>query len=197
MLGALELLCLYGFPAAVGLALNAESAILVVFGEGWQPSVAPMVAVSLAAGIIAISFASGDIYTAIGRPNLLLTLIVIHIPIQFAILFYGARWGIAGVAWAQLVSLALATIVRVVVAARVVEVPVIAQARATVPGLIAAAGVLLFTLPTALALEPGLVSLAFGTLVGLVGAALAVRLFAPASFAGVVTLVSSAVGRSG
>ena len=164
MLASLELLCLYGFPAAVGLALNAESAILVVFGEGWEPSVEPMIAVSLAAGIMAIAFASGDIYTAIGRPSLLLTLIVIHIPIQFAILLYGANWGITGVAWAQLVSLSLATVVRVGVAARVIDVPVLAQARATVPGLIAAAGVLLLAVPTTRVLDPGLVSLVLGTM---------------------------------
>ena len=197
MLSSLQLLCLYGFPAAVGLAVNADSAVRVVFGPGWGPSVEPMVAVSLAAGVMAIAFASGDIYAATGRPNLLLAMIIVHIPIQFAILLVGANWGISGVAWAQLVSMVIAVSVRIVVAAKVIDVPVLAQARSMVPGVIAAFGVLLFALPTTLVLDPGLVSMLLGTLAGGIGAVVAVRLFAPATFAEVSAIVSGVVRRSG
>ena len=197
LLSSLELLCLYSFPAAVGLAANAPSAVRLVFGPGWEPSVAPMVALSLAAGLMAIGFASGDIYVAVGRPRLLLMLIIIHVPIQFAILFVGANWGITGVAWAQLISISIAVLVRVVVAARVVDVPVSEQLRSMVPGVIAAVGVAMFTLPVVLSLETGLLSLLLGTTSGVVGATLMVRVFAPASFASVLAMVTKVVRRGG
>ncbi len=195
LLSSLELLCLYGFPAAVGLAVNAESAVRVVFGPGWAPSADPMVALALAAGVMTIGFASGDIYVAVGRPRLLLMLIVAHIPIQFAILFVGTGWGITGVAWAQLISIMVAVLVRVVVAARVVDVSVRAQARSMVPGVIAALGVAAFSLPVVLSLDVGLVSLLAGTLSGAVGATVVVRVFAPRSFAAVLGMVTRLVRR--
>jgi PST family polysaccharide transporter len=192
---SLELLCLYGFPAAVGLAVNAESAVRVVFGPGWEPSADPMVALSLAAGVMAIGFASGDIYVAVGRPKMLLMLIIVHIPIQFALLFAGTNWGITGVAYAQLLSVSIAVFVRVVVAARIVDVPVRAQARSMVPGIIAALGVALFAVPVVLWLETGLVSLVLGTISGVAGATVMVRVFAPESFAAVLGMVARLVRR--
>ncbi len=187
------MLCLYGFPAAVGLAINAESAVRVVFGAGWAPSVEPMVAISLAAGLMTIAFASGDIYAATGRPNVLLTMIIVHIPIQFAILFVGTNWGIDGVAWAQLISISLAVLVRVVVASRVIGVPMGDQARSMMPGVFAALGVLLGSLPVVLALDPGLVSLALGSLAGIVGATVMVWVLARPTFTAVLAMVRKVV----
>ena len=193
LLSSLELLCLYGFPAAVGLAINAESAVRVVFGAGWAPSVEPMVAISLAAGLMTIAFAPGDIYAATGRPNVLLTMIIVHIPIQFAILFVGTNWGIDGVAWAQLISISLAVLVGVVVASRVIGVPMGDQARSMMPGVFAALGVLLGSLPVVLALDPGLVSLALGSLAGIVGATVMVWVLARPTFTVVLAMVRKVV----
>jgi hypothetical protein len=123
-------------------------------------------------------------------------MIIVHIPIQFAILLVGSNWGIAGVAWAQLVSMVIAVSVRIVVAAKAIEVPVRSQARSMVPGVVAAVGVLVLALPTTLVLDPGPVSLVLGTLAGGVGAVVMVRAFAPATFHEVAAMVLGVVRRA-
>ena len=194
LVASLEALCLYGFPAGVGLAVVAPSVVLVVFGPEWAAVAAPMAVLSLTAGLIAVLFASGDAFTATGRPNVLLALLIVHLPIEFAILMFGVRWGIVGVAWAQFAHFVVLIVVRTIVAVRVVKVSVRDQARAMVPGAVAAFGVVVFAAPVAASLEPGIVSLVAATAAGLLGALVALRLFAWESLTGVVVLIQSLRG---
>ena len=60
-----------------------------------------------------------------------------------------------------------------------------------VPGAVAAFGVVVFAAPVAASLEPGIVSLVAATAAGLLGALMALRLFAWESLTGVVVLIQS------
>lgn len=139
---------LYGLCAGVGLAIIAPLVVPVVFGARWEDAIAPLVPLALYAACRSIGVGTNEVYKALGRPGLALSLSVLRLAVLVPALIVGAlHWGVVGVAWAQVVaSLALALIMQAR-AAQVLSLPFRDVGRALIPGLLAAGAVLVVGLP--------------------------------------------------
>lgn len=170
MLRALRLITSVSFPAGVGLALVSRDAVLVLYGARWAPVAAPMALIALTTALGSIGYASGDIFTASGRPG---TLLALNLPVTAALvvgLVLAAPYGIAAVAAVHLVVAACYAPVRMALAKRRVGTSLRAQAVALRPGTLAALGVLALAGPLRLLLDPGPGALAGVIVAGAVGA---------------------------
>lgn len=100
--GYIRFLSMFIFPVGVGLAFTAPVFIPLFLSEKWGPAIMPTALISLALAIAALGYVPGVLYKAISRPDILNKLAIIKMPIAFLILWYCTRWGIVGVAAAQI-----------------------------------------------------------------------------------------------
>jgi O-antigen/teichoic acid export membrane protein len=92
---------LFVFPVSVGIALTAPLFVPLFFSTKWNPAIVPTMLIALAMGIAAMSFIPGILYKAIGKPEMLIKLNLVKVPLTVLILWYATRWGINGVAAGQ------------------------------------------------------------------------------------------------
>lgn len=147
MLRATRLVALFGLTAGTTLAVLAPLAIPVLFSATWEPAVIPMALVSLALACQSLGWASGDVFTALGRPGLLLAIDIpatIVVTVAFGI---AAPQGIAAVAAVHIGFEIVYAIIRVTLAVRVTRVAPSAMARTLAPGFAVAAAVAAVGLP--------------------------------------------------
>lgn len=138
MLRATRLLALYGLAAGTALAVMARDAVPVLFSEQWTPAVVPMMLISISLGIMSIAWASGDVFSAMGRPG---TLILLDLPatvLMAAAFVFSAQYGLVAVALVHLVFNVLYCLARMMLVIRVTGVSPRAVARAVLPGIMVA-----------------------------------------------------------
>ena len=113
-------------PMAIGLALVAEPFVLTAFGERWQEVAAVIPAICGYALFISLTHNVGDLYKALGRPELLSRLAFVRIAIGVPVIWIAARYGgsAAAVGWAQAGLAALVTAANFVIAGAVFRLPV-------------------------------------------------------------------------
>jgi lipopolysaccharide exporter len=174
VLRVLRLVTLFGFTAGAGLAIVSRDAVLVLFSPRWEPAIAPMILISLALGLTAVEYASGDIFPAIGRPGLLVTLNIPLAGIKLVGFLFAAPYGIAAVAAVHLCFSALYAVIRLAVANRVVGIRLREDLAAMAPAAWGTAGIVACALPVRVLTEPGLGALLATVLAGVIGGALAV-----------------------
>ena len=97
----LRYISLFVFPVSVGLAITAPVFVPFFLSAKWNPAIIPTMLISLAMGIAALGFIPGVLYKAIGKPEMLIKLNFIKVPLTVLILWYATRWGINGVAAGQ------------------------------------------------------------------------------------------------
>ncbi|GAA1850649.1 oligosaccharide flippase family protein [Microlunatus capsulatus] len=122
MLRATRLLSLYGLAVGVTLAVLARDAVPVLFSPTWEPAVLPMVLISLSLGLMSVGWASGDVFTALGRPG---TLVLLDLPataLMAGLFLLAPRYGLVGVAAVHLVFNAVYCLARLVLLQRVTRV---------------------------------------------------------------------------
>ncbi|MFO7680216.1 MAG: lipopolysaccharide biosynthesis protein [Chloroflexota bacterium] len=126
-------------PLGLGLALVAEPFVLTFFTEKWAEAIPVMAAISIYTLLRSLVFNAGSVYKATGQPGLLSRQSMVQ-----AIVTVPALWWVAvtyntimAVAWMQ-VLLALSTgIVKMVIAARLVNIPLWEMAKTFFPSLLA------------------------------------------------------------
>lgn len=96
-----EILCV---PLALGLVLAADPLVRVAFGEQWLAAI-PIVRI-LALFVLArsIGFNAGDIYKAVGRPDVLVKLELLNMAMLVPALWFGSHFGLVGVALGHLAA---------------------------------------------------------------------------------------------
>jgi lipopolysaccharide exporter len=140
-LRSLRLEAAYGVGAGVALAVSAPMLVPVLFGPGWEGSVAPLQALGVYATFRALGFGAVDVYKAIGRPGLAAAVSLARLIVLVPALIAATHFGIEGVAWAQ-AALALGFAVLMQgVACRILQLPVRELWSAARPALAVALGV--------------------------------------------------------
>lgn len=107
-------------PLSLGLLITAEPAVHVLFGEQWYAAIPVLQVLAVFSLIGSIGVNAGDVYKALGRPDVLVKLSAIELTMLIPALVYGARWGLMGVAWAHAAVAIVDSSVRLVVASRMV-----------------------------------------------------------------------------
>ncbi len=106
------LLWLIGVPAAVGTGVCAEPIVRVLLGDQWDQA-ALVLQILAAAGLLGVITANTQyVYWALGRSRFVTSLSVIgSIGFIFFTLILGQRYGLLGVAWAQVVASGIVAVV--------------------------------------------------------------------------------------
>jgi O-antigen/teichoic acid export membrane protein len=110
-------------PICVGLFVAADPIVGVAFGSQWAEAVpiVRLMAVFMLVGSVGVNI--GDVYKAIGRPDVLAKLAIIDFVVLAPALVVGANLGgLVGVAWAHAAVALVDTSIRLVVAHRMIEV---------------------------------------------------------------------------
>lgn len=140
MLKATGLLSLYGLAAGTVLAVIARDAVPVLFSAAWNDAVVPMMLISISLGLMSVAWASGDVFSALGRPGVLIKLDVPATLVMAAAFLYAPRFGLVGVATVHLVFNAAYCLARLTLLNVVTRVGAPALLRTIAPAL-AVAGI--------------------------------------------------------
>jgi len=117
----LRYIALYTIPVGVGLIIVTPELVNVIFGHQWIPAIPVMQATSLYAVIYSLSFNSGDIYKATGRPDIMNKLGLINLALAIPLLWMASGYDIYKVALAQVAAHTFLTIMRLVVIKRIIS----------------------------------------------------------------------------
>ncbi|MDH3295361.1 MAG: lipopolysaccharide biosynthesis protein, partial [Acidimicrobiia bacterium] len=132
LLKMLRLTSAVAVPTGVGLALVAEPLVRAALGDKWTQvdiggqvvsTVDPLRWIALALTVTALTKNIGDLYKGYGRPGLLNIIGVVRILFVIPLLIVAVRFGITGVAIAQLLAATVVSIAQVIIASRVVGLP--------------------------------------------------------------------------
>jgi PST family polysaccharide transporter len=109
-------------PVCLGLMLAADPLVRVAFGPQWLEAIPILRLLAAFALVRSLGSSVGDIYKAIGRPDILVKLAGLNLVLFASALWVGSRHGLRGVATALVVVGCLATFARLLVATRFIDV---------------------------------------------------------------------------
>ncbi len=135
---ATRLLALYGLTVGTALAVIARDAVPVLFSAQWTPAVLPMMLISLSLGIMSIAWASGDLFSAIGRPGILIKLDIPATIVMAGAFLLAPRYGLIGVACVHLAFNLLYGLARMLLLRSVTKIPTRSLGRAVLPAVLIA-----------------------------------------------------------
>lgn len=92
------------FPVVIGIAIFIEPVLVLLLPEPWQPSIAYVQILALAALLMPIHAVNLNIYKVLGRGDVVLRLEVIKKAIAIAILLISIDYGIMGVLFGQILN---------------------------------------------------------------------------------------------
>jgi PST family polysaccharide transporter len=109
-------------PVSLGMIITADPLVRVAFGEQWLDSIPIMQVLSIYALIYSVGFHAGDVYKAIGRPDILLKITIPVFFLRILGLWIGAQYSLLGVAIGHLVAGFLGIVIQLVVASRIMNI---------------------------------------------------------------------------
>ncbi|MCA9735638.1 lipopolysaccharide biosynthesis protein [candidate division KSB1 bacterium] len=109
-------------PLCLGMFIAADPLIRVLFGEQWIDAIPILRALSLYVWVVSIGYHVGDVYKAIGRPDLLLKISIPMFFIRIFLLWLGAQFSLVGVGVAHLVAGIFSATFRYFVAAHFLKI---------------------------------------------------------------------------
>jgi PST family polysaccharide transporter len=124
----------------------ADPIIRLLFGEQWLQSIPIMQVLSLYTLALSVGFHVGDIYKAIGRPDILLKIAIPIFVVRLTALMIGSQYGLLGIAAGHLMAALIEVAVRAIVTIRVIKVrlsEILAQLTAFIGGIV----LLIFAFP--------------------------------------------------
>jgi len=162
---------LYGVCAGVGIAATAHLLVPLVFGDAWRPAVGPLVALAIYAAFRSLGAGANEVYKAMGRPGLSVTVSLVRLAILVPALVLATRWGVSGVAWAQAATSLLFVLLTQGVACRVLHLPGRALLADVSPALLCGAAVAVVASSLARLPLPPVLALALAVVGGILAAA--------------------------
>ncbi len=142
-----QIICL---PISLGLVIAARPIVLVAFGDQWLAAVPIVRVLALFALVSSIGFNVGDVYKAVGRPDILVKLELFTLALLVPTLIFGARFGLIGVAIGHLMVSLVHMIVRLFIATRFVRVTLWEIAAQLVPASLAGGALAALAVPALL-----------------------------------------------
>lgn len=136
-LAALRAVTLFTVPAGIGLALVAPEAVTVLYSQQWAPTIPVMRLLAIYAVVYSLSFHAGDVFKAMGRPNILNLLTIVQLSFSVPVLWIAAGHTIVHVAAAMVGLIAVLTVIRLTVTVRLLGVRVTALLTAVRPAILA------------------------------------------------------------
>ena len=127
------------FPAAVGLAFLARPLVLLFFGPQWISAAPILSALAAYAGLRSVTAHAGDILKATGRAQLLAGIAVMQAIVLLPALLIGARLSAVAVAAALAIVELFAAGAKLVIASRLIGVPLFKIGRSFARSAVAAA----------------------------------------------------------
>jgi lipopolysaccharide exporter len=136
-LAALRAVTLLTVPAGIGLALVAPEAVTVLYSQQWAATIPVTRLLAIYAVIYSLSFHAGDVFKAIGRPNILNLLTIVQLSFSVPVLWIAAGHTIVHVAGAMVGLITLLTVIRLTVAVKLLRIPVASLLEAVRPAILA------------------------------------------------------------
>ena len=99
-----ELTNTIAFPIFLGMSVLAPELIVVVFGEQWEPSIPVMQILNLLGILWSGFYYNTPLITAIGKPQLNLSLNLFKTVVYFSVFCLVVRWGIVAVALGYVIA---------------------------------------------------------------------------------------------
>jgi PST family polysaccharide transporter len=134
-------------PLCLGLLITAEPAVEVLFGSQWDAAIPVLRIMAIFTLITSVGFNVGDVYKAIGRPDILAKLGILDLAVLTPALILAAPHGLIAIAWARTAVAVVDTAVRLFVARRVVDVTFRDIGRELLPSMQAGAALTVVALP--------------------------------------------------
>ncbi len=133
MLAAIRYVSLVTFPAGIGMALISEVFTEVVFGKEWLDAAPIMAALAIYGVFLSVSWNIGDIYKAVGRPDILWKTAVFEFALLGPTLYVLAQESAFAVSVGHAVIAFIVSLLRLVVGSWLVEVPMSKILRQFIP----------------------------------------------------------------
>ena len=112
-------------PLCLGMFIAADPIIRVVFGEQWVAAIPILRVLSLYVWVVSIGYHVGDIYKALGRPDILIKISTPMFFVRILLLWLGAKYfGLVGVAFGHLIAGLIASIIRYFVASNFLKITI-------------------------------------------------------------------------
>jgi lipopolysaccharide exporter len=181
---------LIAFPLGFAMAALARPLVLVLYGERWTASVAPLALIAIWAALTAVAGLPGTVFKAVGRPGLLTRCILVYLIVLAPTLLLAATYSITTVAAAHVAVQALNLAFLSAVLGRISELAWWSTLRVALPGIVVGVAVAASLVPLSLLLRPSL-ALAAGVPLALGVFGLALRLVAPGDVAAVKAFARS------
>lgn len=109
-------------PLCLGIFVAADPIIRLIFGEQWLQSIPIMQVLSLYTLALSVGFHVGDIYKAVGRPDILLKISLPIFFIRLIALWVGSQYSLIGIATGHLIAALIEVVIRAVVTINVIKV---------------------------------------------------------------------------
>lgn len=139
----LRYLSLVTVPTGVGLAALGTVVVSTFYGANWAPSIPVLQALALAGCLRSLGSHAGDVYKAVGRPDILVPVGLLRAAVLIPALVWGAHYGIVGVALAQLLVTGASTLLNLAIASRVLAVPLTTLLAEFKPAMLSSAAMLM------------------------------------------------------
>ncbi|MBN1569681.1 MAG: lipopolysaccharide biosynthesis protein [Acidobacteria bacterium] len=184
-------------PAGLGIALTADLAVSLLYGERWLPAAPVVVGLSFAAVLRSLGSHAGNIFKATGRPDILTKIGIARAVLLVPTLIWSTRWGIPGVAAVQAAVTAASTLATLIIAGRILAIPRRAWWQELRPAVVGSVGMVLAALAVRLlaANWPPAAILFLTACAGAAGYAAVLYFNSPAIFCRIRSGIVSLVGR--
>jgi len=135
VLSALRYVSIVTVPMGVGMALIAPLFTQVFFGAQWSEAGDVMAILALYGMVLAVSWNIGDVYKAIGRPDILWKTTLVEFLLLAPILFVLAQQNARAVALGHLGVAIAVSALRLLIASRILQLDFVSALRQFVPSL--------------------------------------------------------------
>ena len=123
-LTSVRIIQIIAVPISLGLFVAADPIVRVVFGEQWLDVIPLLQVLAIYSWVYSIGYHIGDIYKAVGRPDILFKLTVLNLIVVVPTLLIGSRFGLIGIAWGQLIAVLVRRTISLTVATRFINISI-------------------------------------------------------------------------